>query len=125
MESDPFRATPAELLSTVRSLDARMDEHSSWLEKIHHDNLSRAADLGNTLKQLTHILQMHEHSHRAQDDLHRDMRLTLTGIGSLAKSLTERIDQHAVLLQRLVTAVELLTTLAQKDPPSSPCGGGA
>lgn len=118
MESDPFRATPAELVATVRSLDARMEEHTSWLEKMHHDNLSRAADLGNNLKQLAHVLTMHEHSHRNQDDLLRDMRLTLTGIGSLAKSLTERIDQHDALLRRLVTAVELLTRLAQQEPPA-------
>lgn len=117
MAADPFRSPSTELLATVRSLEARMEEHSTWLEKMHHDNLSRAADLGNTLQTLTHLLDMHEHSHRRQDDLHRDMRLTLTGIGSLAKSLTERIDQHAALLQRLVTAVELLTTLAQQEPP--------
>ena len=115
MESDPFRATPAELLATVRSLDARMDEHTSWLEKMQHDNLSRAADLGNTFKQLAHVLTMHELHHRNQDDMLRDMRLTLTGIGSLAKSLTERLDQHDALFSRLVTAVELLTTLAQKE----------
>jgi hypothetical protein len=42
------------------------------------------------------------------------MRLTMTGVGSLAKSLTERIDQHESLMHRLVTAVEILARLEQK-----------
>lgn len=114
---DPFKATGAEIVSELRAIAARQDDHASWLEKLHHDNLSRAADLGHTLERLTSLLSLVETRMSNFDTLMRDMRLTMTGIGSLAKSLTERADQHNALMHRLTTAIELLTTLAQKEDP--------
>ena len=115
---DLFNATTAELTAELRALATRQEEHANWLEKIHHDNLSRAADLGHTLERLTNLISLVDTRMHNFETLMRDMRLTMTGIGSLAKSLTERIDQHDALLHRLTTAIELLTTLAQKaDTP--------
>jgi hypothetical protein len=118
---DPFSATPRELLETVRSLESRYGETANWLEKMHHDDLTRAADLGHTLSRLQSTLDLMQTRQQRFEDLCRDMRLTLTGIGSLAKSLTERQSQHEVLLARLVQVSEHLTAIQQaREMPDAP-----
>ena len=111
---DPFHATPRELTERLRAIETRTEQTADWLEKLHHDSLKQAADLGYTLKHLSTMLDLVHGRLDRFEDVCRDMRLTITGIGSLAKSLSEKTHSHEEIL-RVVS--EILRHLAQKEPP--------
>ena len=103
---DPFTPASAEL----RAVGTSVDQMRDTLERMERADLHRAADLGNTVSRLTTLLSSFESGLK-------DIRLTMTGIGSLAKSLSERSSQHDDLLALLVLVSEKLTALYQKDHP--------
>jgi hypothetical protein len=100
---DPFHSATGEL----RGLSTSVEQMRDQLERLEHKMLRDAADLGTTLSRLTSLLSRF-------DDALRDIRLTMTGIGSLAKSLSEKTQSHEEIL-RVVS--EILRQLTQKESP--------
>jgi ABC-type transporter Mla subunit MlaD len=72
------------------------------LEAMAQQNLRHQADLSRLLERMDTRMM-------ASDNILRDVRLTMTGIGSLAKSLAERQDAHEVIMKSLAA------TLAKQD----------
>lgn len=100
---DPFHSATGELRAVSTSVEQMRDQ----LERMEHKMLRDAADMAHTLKLLSTLLANFETGLR-------DIRLTMTGIGSLAKSLSEKTQSHEEIL-RVVS--EILRQLTQKEPP--------
>jgi hypothetical protein len=98
---DPFHSTTQELRGVATSVDQARDH----LERLEHQLLRQSADMGTTLSRLTTLLSSFETGLR-------DIRLTMTGIGSLAKSLSEKTQSHEEIL-RVVS--EILRQLTQQQ----------
>ena len=109
---DPFTTASAEL----RAVSTSTEQMRDMLERMHHDELSRAADLGRTLERLTTMIERVNNHLSRFDDVLRDMRLTMTGIGSIAKSLTEKQQGHEDILRAVK---DILVHLTAKEIP--PC----
>lgn len=106
---DPFTTASAEF----RAVSTEVTQMRDWLEQMHHDQLSRSADLGTTLSRLTTMLDRSNMHLNKFEDVLRDMRLTLTGIGSIAKSLSEKQQGHEDILRAVK---DILVHLSQPEP---------
>jgi hypothetical protein len=100
---DPFHSATGEL----RAVSTAVEQMRDQLERMEHKMLRDAADMATTIKLLSTLLSNFENGLR-------DIRLTMTGIGSLAKSLSEKAHSHEEIL-RVVS--EILRQLTQKEPP--------